>query len=91
MLASQRAAGRPVLGRALLLAAIALSRLPLSGGLENGAARRPPMGWLAWQRFRCYSDCAADPENCLSEKLIKMVADRLVSDGYRDAGYTQGC
>ena len=57
-------------------------------GLDNGAARRPPMGWLAWQRFRCYDECATDPENCLSERLIKMVADHLVSDGYRDAGYT---
>jgi len=57
-------------------------------GLDNGAARRPPMGWLTWQRFRCYDECATDPENCLSERLIKMVADHLVSDGYRDAGYT---
>jgi hypothetical protein len=21
-------------------------------GLENGLARTPPMGWLAWERFR---------------------------------------
>ena len=46
------------------------------------------MGWLSWSRFRCYKDCDADPENCLSERLLKTVAHHLVNDGYRDAGYT---
>jgi alpha-N-acetylgalactosaminidase len=46
------------------------------------------MGWLSWSRFRCYKDCDADPDNCLSERLLKTVADHLVNDGYRDAGYT---
>ena len=69
----------------LLLAAGAAER---TAALNNGAARKPPMGWLSWQRFRCYTDCDADPENCLSEKLLKTVADHMVDDGYRDAGYT---
>jgi hypothetical protein len=56
--------------------------------LSNGAALTPPMGWLSWSRFRNYKDCDSDPENCLSEKLLKVVADRMVADGYRDAGYT---
>ena len=34
--------------------------------LSNGAARKPPMGWLSWARFRRYSDCDNDPEKCLS-------------------------
>lgn len=34
-------------------------------GLENGLARTPPMGWLAWERFRCNTDCKNDPENCI--------------------------
>ena len=69
----------------LLLAAGAAER---AAALNNGAARKPPMGWLSWQRFRCYTDCDADPENCLSEKLLKTVADHMVDDGYRAAGYT---
>jgi len=47
------------------------------------------MGWLAWERFRCNIDCVKDPNNCISEKLFKSMADHLVSDGYRDAGYVQ--
>jgi len=41
----------------------------LNQALENGLARTPPMGWLAWERFRCNTDCENDPENCISEKL----------------------
>jgi len=33
--------------------------------LENGLARTPPMGWLAWERFRCNTDCVGDPHNCI--------------------------
>lgn len=33
--------------------------------LENGLARTPPMGWLAWERFRCNIDCVNDPEFCI--------------------------
>lgn len=33
--------------------------------LENGLARTPPMGWLAWERFRCNTDCENDPDNCI--------------------------
>ncbi|CAL1261570.1 unnamed protein product [Larinioides sclopetarius] len=55
--------------------------------LENGLARTPPMGWLAWERFKCNINCRSDPDNCISEKLFMEMADRLVEDGYRDAGY----
>ena len=27
--------------------------------------RAPPMGWLAWERFRCNTDCENDPHNCI--------------------------
>lgn len=33
--------------------------------LENGLLRLPPMGWLAWERFRCNTDCENDPKNCI--------------------------
>jgi alpha-N-acetylgalactosaminidase len=61
------------------------------------------VGWQAWERFRCNVDCDNDPDNCISEKLfmatippplaasvtpfLQEMADRLVEDGYRDAGY----
>jgi len=55
--------------------------------LENGLARTPPMGWLAWERFRCNTDCENDPEFCISERLFKTMADLVVTEGYKDAGY----
>ena len=39
--------------------------------------RKPPMGWNSWNTF------AAD----IHEKLIFETADRMVADGYLDAGY----
>ncbi|XP_052604402.1 alpha-N-acetylgalactosaminidase isoform X1 [Peromyscus californicus insignis] len=55
--------------------------------LENGLLRTPPMGWLAWERFRCNIDCDQDPKNCISEQLFMEMADRLAQDGWRDLGY----
>lgn len=39
--------------------------IPNTNCLENGLARKPPMGWLSWERFRCNTDCEGDPENCI--------------------------
>jgi len=66
-----------------------LLSLAVSGAaaLNNGLARTPPMGWLAWERFRCNTDCDNDPHNCISERLFMQMADILISDGYYDAGY----
>lgn len=50
------------------VATILLGALAMSVGvqaLENGLARTPPMGWLAWERFRCNTDCENDPHNCI--------------------------
>jgi len=69
---------------------VGVALLSLAGvgvGLENGLARTPPMGWLAWERFRCNTDCENDPHNCISERLFMQMADLLISDGYYDAGY----
>ncbi|CAH8599295.1 unnamed protein product [Schistosoma guineensis] len=55
--------------------------------LDNGMATLPPMGWMTWQRFRCQIDCHNYPDDCISEKLIKRTANRLVLDGWRDLGY----
>jgi len=70
----------------LLLSAL-LSMASLSSALDNGLAMTPPMGWLAWERFRCNTDCENDPHNCISERLFMQMADLLISDGYYDAGY----
>ena len=37
----------------------------LGNALDNGLALTPPMGWLAWERFRCNIDCVNDPHNCI--------------------------
>ena len=44
------------------------------------------MGWSAWEVFRC-TTCEQDPENCLSDKLIRQTTDAMVQHGFRDAGY----
>uniref|UniRef100_A0A6M2DWE2 Alpha-galactosidase n=1 Tax=Xenopsylla cheopis TaxID=163159 RepID=A0A6M2DWE2_XENCH len=64
-----------------------LGALAPSLALENGLARTPPMGWLAWERFRCNVDCDNDPDNCISENLFKQTAEKMVSEGYADVGY----
>uniref|UniRef100_A0A3Q1FQB6 Alpha-galactosidase n=1 Tax=Acanthochromis polyacanthus TaxID=80966 RepID=A0A3Q1FQB6_9TELE len=58
-----------------------------SVALDNGLMRTPPMGWLAWERFRCDIDCYNDPKNCISETLFTDMADRLAEDGWRELGY----
>ncbi|KAJ7384508.1 hypothetical protein OS493_021137 [Desmophyllum pertusum] len=55
--------------------------------LNNGLVRTPPMGWMDWERYRCNTDCTHDPENCIGERLITEMADRMAEDGFRDAGY----
>ncbi|RCN41463.1 alpha-galactosidase [Ancylostoma caninum] len=57
--------------------------------LDNGLARTPPMGWMSWTQFRCEINCAKYPDDCINEKLYQTMADRLVSDGYLDAGYNR--
>jgi len=55
--------------------------------LDNGLALTPPMGWISWERFRCNIDCQNDPDNCISERLYKHMADLIVSKGFAAAGY----
>jgi hypothetical protein len=71
---------------ATLGAAAAL--MVLSGGhaLDNGAALTPPMGWLSWEADACDTDCATDPDSCISEKLYMRQADLMASEGYKDVG-----
>lgn len=55
--------------------------------LDNGLVRTPPMGWLSWTRFMCQVDCVHHPLSCINEQLYMEMADKMVSDGYLDAGY----
>lgn len=70
-----------------LLPVLLLSLSSLIYSLDNGLARTPPMGWLSWERFTCNINCEEDPDNCISEKLYKDMADRVVDLGLKDVGY----
>jgi alpha-galactosidase len=41
-------------------------------------AKTPPMGWNSWNKFGCD----------VNEKMIREIADAMVSSGMKDAGYT---
>uniref|UniRef100_A0A6P7F031 Alpha-galactosidase n=1 Tax=Diabrotica virgifera virgifera TaxID=50390 RepID=A0A6P7F031_DIAVI len=69
----------------LVLALVGL--ISTVNGLDNGLARTPPMGWMDWQRFRCLTNCTLYPDECISEKLFRDMADRMAADGYLAAGY----
>ncbi|KAG8432929.1 hypothetical protein GDO86_017263 [Hymenochirus boettgeri] len=68
-----------------------LTLLVLCSCLDNGLVRTPPMGWMTWQRYRCNIDCKNDPDNCISENLIKSMADKMANSGWRDLGYVYLC
>lgn len=59
--------------------------------LDNGLALKPTMGWLHWERFMCNTDCKGDPDNCISEQLFMQMADVMVKEGWKDAGYEYVC
>jgi len=46
--------------------------------LDNGAARKPPMGWNSWNKFACAG---------INEKVVRDTADQMASNGMKDAGY----
>jgi len=54
---------------------------------RNNLSRTPPMGWMSWEIFRCRTDCAKEPDDCISERLYKAQADAMVANGFQDAGY----
>ena len=44
---------------------------------SNGLAKTPPMGWNSWNKFRTKID----------DKTVREIADAMVANGMRDAGY----
>jgi alpha-galactosidase len=52
---------------------------PLRAGAQTGAlSPTPPMGWNSWNKFAC---------DGINEKVIREVADAMVSSGMHEAGY----
>lgn len=76
---------------ALLFLALVSWDIPGARALDNGLARTPTMGWLHWERFMCNLDCQEEPDSCISEKLFVEMAELMVSDGWKDAGYEYLC
>jgi alpha-galactosidase len=44
---------------------------------DNNLAKRPPMGWNSWNKFRTRFD----------DKTVREIADAMVASGMKDAGY----
>ncbi len=61
----------------LALALVAAPTAARAQRLDDGLARTPPMGFNTWNKFACN----------VSEDLLKGVADAMVANGMRDAGY----
>ncbi len=49
-----------------------------SHALDNGLAKRPPMGWNSWNKYAC---------DGLNEKVVRETADAIATNGMKDAGY----
>ena len=69
----------------LLPAAVLAATVGSSSG--SAAAATPMRGWMTWERYTCLTDCARFPETCISERLIRTMADAMQRDGFVAAGY----
>ena len=77
---NSRAAGWPASNIIEVAAPVGFPKLPVPSLRklpDNGLARTPPMGWASYNKFGLAVD----------DKLIREVADALVTTGMRDAGY----
>ncbi|CAJ1061512.1 alpha-N-acetylgalactosaminidase-like [Xyrichtys novacula] len=76
-----------VMGSSVVSRLFFLVLVSMTSARDDGLARTPPMGWMAWERFRCETNCTDNPKNCISEELFRDMADRLSEDGWRELGY----
>ena len=67
--------------------AMPLLLLALSTTIVSVSAAGPMRGWMTWERYTCETDCAHFPETCISERLIRTMADAMQREGFVDAGY----
>lgn len=74
--------------RAALWVSVAIELLVSCRGLRYNATA-PFMGWMAWQAFRCASDCNASTLDCVNERLLVDHANLLVDGGYAAMGYSR--
>jgi alpha-N-acetylgalactosaminidase len=51
--------------------------------------KSPPMGWMAWDQFRCAVDCNATDLNCVNLRLFTDQARLLAEGGFLAAGYNR--
>ncbi|XP_054168784.1 alpha-N-acetylgalactosaminidase-like [Oppia nitens] len=89
MMSSMTTMWSSMISNVIFMAFITISIMKVMSCLDNGLCLTPPMGWLSWERFGCNVKCHIKPDDCISEKLFKDMADRLVSDGYREVGYNR--
>ncbi len=61
----------------ILISLLIVLSLPAHSGVLDSLALTPPMGWNSWNCFACNID----------EAQIRDIADLMVSNGMRDAGY----
>ncbi|EDQ85367.1 uncharacterized protein MONBRDRAFT_38878 [Monosiga brevicollis MX1] len=70
-----------------IVAGLLLAGCAAQGRQDGKLSLTPPMGWMSWEIFRCETDCASDPDNCINDKLYMTSADALAEGGYLAAGY----
>ena len=54
-----------------------------------GCLRKPPMGWMSWEIFRCDVNCELNPTACINHVLYEQMTDHIAADGFLAAGYDQ--
>lgn len=65
----------PVFFLCLIVAMIASGS---ARALDNGVARKPPMGWNSWNKFGCGG---------INESVVRQTTDQMASNGMKEAGY----
>jgi alpha-N-acetylgalactosaminidase len=53
----------------------------------SATAAKPMRGWMTWERYTCETDCVNFPDTCISERLIRTIADAMQAEGLVGAGY----
>ena len=66
------------LGVLLLIQSTAASTASPSGSTPTSGT--PMRGWMTWERYTCETDCATFPETCISERLIRTMADAMAAE-----------
>lgn len=67
----------PVTLRQIMLGVMLSLCFTVTFAQESQLAPTPPMGWMSWNLIK----------DKISDQLIREMADAMVSEGYRDAGY----